>query len=120
MRDIDLYQQILGMVEPWTVKRLELSVEQGRVDVWVEHRAGSGSPVRKTVEATGLPVYDHAEGRQRRHLDSMEVSDVPARAAAAGTLPRAWGASGAAAVSRADVAVDCLVRAAGHRRARAV
>jgi hypothetical protein len=27
MRDVELYQQLLGVVSPWTVSRVELSVE---------------------------------------------------------------------------------------------
>jgi transposase len=37
MRDVELYQQLLGVVSPWTVKRVELSVEAKRVEVWVKH-----------------------------------------------------------------------------------
>ena len=37
MRDVELYQQLLGVVSPWTVSRVELSVEGERVDVWVQH-----------------------------------------------------------------------------------
>jgi hypothetical protein len=37
MRDVDLYQQLLGIVSLWTVNRVELSVEAERVDVWVTH-----------------------------------------------------------------------------------
>jgi hypothetical protein len=37
MRDVELYQQLLGVVSPWTVGRVELSVKSERVDIWVEH-----------------------------------------------------------------------------------
>lgn len=36
MRDTELYQHLLGVVAPWTVRTVELSVQDGRVDVWVE------------------------------------------------------------------------------------
>lgn len=39
MRDVELYQQLLCVVSPWTVSRVELSVEGERVDIWVEHAA---------------------------------------------------------------------------------
>jgi len=73
MRDVELYQQILGLVEPWTVTRLELSIEGGRVDVWVGHprRVRFACP-ENDCGHTGLPVYDHAEQRAWRHLDSMQ------------------------------------------------
>jgi len=55
------------------VARLELSVEQGRVDVGVEHprRVRFACP-ENGCDHGGLPVYDHAEGREWRHLDSMQ------------------------------------------------
>jgi len=37
MRDVELNQQLLGVVSPWTLNRVELSVEAKRVDVWVKH-----------------------------------------------------------------------------------
>lgn len=37
MRDIELYQQILGLEEPWSVKEVELHIDEGRVDIHVEH-----------------------------------------------------------------------------------
>jgi hypothetical protein len=37
MRDIDLYRHLLGLEAPWTVTRVELSVGEGRVDVWADH-----------------------------------------------------------------------------------
>ena len=37
MRDTELYRHLLGLGAPWGVGRVELSVAEGRVDVWVEH-----------------------------------------------------------------------------------
>lgn len=37
MRDVELYQQLLGLVAAWIVGRVELSVEGERVDIWAEH-----------------------------------------------------------------------------------
>src|SRR5680860_892441 len=37
MRDTELYRHLLGLVTPWEVERVDLSVEDGRVDVWVKH-----------------------------------------------------------------------------------
>ena len=73
MRDIELYQQLLGLVEPWTVTGVELSVERGRVDVYVGHprRTRFGCP-EPGCEHRELPVRDHAEQREWRHLDSMQ------------------------------------------------
>jgi len=37
MRDTELYRHLLGLVAPWEVSHVELSVDGGRVDVWAEH-----------------------------------------------------------------------------------
>lgn len=68
MRDTELYRHLLGLVAPWEVSQVELSVEDGRVDVWVEH------PKRTRFLCPDcdveLAVYDHSEERVWRHLDS--------------------------------------------------
>lgn len=69
MRDVELYQQLLGLVAPWTVGRGELSVEGERVDIWAEHaEVRWPCPECETL----LPVYDHSEEREWRHLDSCQ------------------------------------------------
>jgi len=68
MRDTELYRHLLGLVAPWEVSRVELSVDGGRVELWAEHP----KPTRFACPECGaeLPVYDHAEERAWRHLDS--------------------------------------------------
>ncbi|MGH8827912.1 MAG: ISL3 family transposase [Jiangellaceae bacterium] len=68
MRDTELYRHLLGLVAPWEVERVELSVEDGRVDVWVLHpdRTRFACPDCERE----LSVYDHSEERAWRHLDS--------------------------------------------------
>jgi len=68
MRDVELYQQLLGFVAPWTVSRVELSVQGERVDIWAELAPQVRLPCPECE--TVLPVYDHAEERAWRHLDS--------------------------------------------------
>lgn len=70
MRDTELYRHLLGLVAPWEVSRVELSAEGGRIDVWVDHprRTRFACPECE-VE---LAVYDHAEEREWRHLDSCQ------------------------------------------------
>ena len=70
MRDAELYQRLLGLVAPWTVGRVELSVEGERVDIWAEHAPEVRWPCPEC--ATLLSVYDHAEERAWRHLDSCQ------------------------------------------------
>ena len=72
MRDTELYQQLLGLAAPWTVNRVELSVTDKRVDVWVGHP----QPHRFLCPQPGcereLAVRDHADERSWRHLDSCQ------------------------------------------------
>ena len=70
MRDVEWYQQLLALVAPWTVSRVELAVETERVDIWAEHAADVRWPCPE-CEMT-MSVYDHAEERAWRHLDSCQ------------------------------------------------
>ncbi len=83
MRDTELYQRVLGLAEPWTVCRVALDVEGGRVDIWVEHPPGARWPCPQCAsaepaaagereEAPGLACRDHAEERVWRHLDTCQ------------------------------------------------
>ena len=70
MRDVELYRQVLGLPEPWMVTRVDLSVQEQRVDVWVEWR---GRPRWRCPEcAAAVPLYDHEEERTWRHLDTCQ------------------------------------------------
>lgn len=70
MRDIDLYRHILGLESPWTVEDVKLSVKDLRVDISVTH----GERIRWPCPdcQTELPLYDHADPRSWRHLDSCQ------------------------------------------------
>lgn len=70
MRDVELYQQILGLAAPWTVSGVDLDVAEQRVEVCVEHAAD----VRWRCPhcERELPVYDHSAERTWRHLDTCQ------------------------------------------------
>jgi len=68
MRDIELYRQLLGLTDPWYVDGVELSIEDRRAEVFVEHQEGVLWPC-PTCGAE-LPLYDHSEERAWRHLDT--------------------------------------------------
>lgn len=71
MRDTQLYQQILGLAEPWFVDRVELDLAEQRVEIFVEHRADAQWCCPVCGKAAGL--YDHADERVWRHLDSCQL-----------------------------------------------
>jgi transposase len=70
MQDTRLYQQILGLREPWRVERVDLKVQEQEVDIWVEHDAQArfGCPHCGKL----CPLYDHAAERRWRHLDTCQ------------------------------------------------
>jgi transposase len=70
MRDIELYRHLLGIESPWTVTRVELNVPDQCVDVWAGHE--ERAPWSCPECGTDSPVYDHAEERVWRHLDSCQ------------------------------------------------
>lgn len=70
MRDTELYFHLLGLVKPWTVRHVELSVQKLRVDVWVEHPVGTTWKCPQCAHEGTL--YDHSDERAWRHLDSCQ------------------------------------------------
>ena len=79
MRDRDLYQQILGIPEPWCVTDVDLKLEDGKVEVFV---TASPSAEMRCPECQAVsPRYDKRQ-RRWRHLDTCQyqtelVAEVP-------------------------------------------
>jgi transposase len=74
MQDTELYRHLLGIEKPWTVARVELTVKEQRVDVFVEHKPGDEFTCPECGKKLG--VYDHAEERTWRHLDSCQFATM--------------------------------------------
>jgi len=74
MKDTDLYRHLLGLESPWTVARVNLAVKEQRVDVYAEHKKGIEFPCPECGRKLG--VYDHAEERTWRHLDSCHFATL--------------------------------------------
>ena len=74
MKDTELYAQILGIVAPFHVARVELQVAKGSVGIWVEHDDGTRFMCPEC--ATSCSVYDHAEERTWRHLDTCQLQTL--------------------------------------------
>lgn len=69
----ELYQQILGIRAPWYVDSEELDHQAAKVTVELEHRA-EGFACPKCGAA--VSVYDHAEARTWRHLDTCQFETL--------------------------------------------
>ena len=79
MQDRDLYAQILGLSQPWTVKHVEVDDKAEEVRVHVEHDRTQPLCCPQCGQAS--PGYD-ARQRRWRHLDTCQyktilVADVP-------------------------------------------
>lgn len=70
MNDTELYRQIRGLVALWQVSRVDLSAENVRIDVWVEHPRRTCFTCPQCERE--LAGYDHADEREWRHLDSCQ------------------------------------------------
>ena len=70
MQDHELYFYLLGLKSPWAVEKVSLDIKKRRVDVWVEHPSGETWQCPKCEKVQ--PIYDHAEERTWRHLDSCQ------------------------------------------------
>jgi hypothetical protein len=70
MQDTALYQYLLGLQSPWTVSRVSLDVAGQCVDVCAEHSEHAAWVCPHCAKA--VPLYDHAEARTWRHLDSCQ------------------------------------------------
>lgn len=73
MRDTQLYQQILGLSEPWTVSSVELDRSAGSVLVKVEPRPDAVFSCPTC--GTPTPGYD-SRTRRWRHLDTCQYTTI--------------------------------------------
>lgn len=70
MHDTAFSQYLLGLQSPWTVRRVNLDMNESRVDVWAAHPEDATWACPHCTKT--LPLYDHAEARTWRHRDSCQ------------------------------------------------
>jgi transposase len=74
VQDRQLYQQILGIMNPWFVERVELKLENGEVHV---HLAHPKDACWKCPECSrDCPLHDHQAVRTWRHLDTCQYQTL--------------------------------------------
>jgi len=74
MDSTELYRQLLGVVSPWTVQRVEMDVAGLSVDVYLTHQREARFACPRCGQA--CTVYDHQAERRWRHLDSCHFRTV--------------------------------------------
>ena len=66
------YQQLLGIDSPWEVKKIDLNIEEGKIDIQVVWP--SGEKVTCPVCGDECGIYDYRSERTWRHLDTMQFA----------------------------------------------
>jgi transposase len=74
MQDIELYRQILGLEAPWRVEQVELNLTDQSVLISVAYETQATWCCPQCQRP--VPIYDHREPRQWRHLDSCQFRTV--------------------------------------------
>jgi transposase len=71
MNDKELYREILGVGELWRIKSIDLKVEDGRVDIYIEWPYGEDGICPECGET--YKIHDRREERVWRHLDTCQL-----------------------------------------------
>ena len=71
MDDKELYRQILGVIAPWEIDRIELNMDQDRVDIYVEWPYLQDGICPECERA--CKIHDRREERVWRHLDTCQL-----------------------------------------------
>jgi len=72
--DVDLYQQVLGLSDPWKVMDVRLDMESTAIHVHVQHGEGYRWKCPKCEQQ--LSCYDHADERTWRHLNTCQFQTL--------------------------------------------
>lgn len=70
MRDIDLFQQALGLVAPWYVERAEFNASKRRLDLFLDFQRGGSFRCPECGQGD-CKAYDTTE-KTWRHLNFFE------------------------------------------------
>lgn len=70
MRDVDLFEQALGLTDPWRVERSTFDASARRLDLYLGFRRGARFSCPECGQG-GCPAYDTTE-KQWRHLNFFE------------------------------------------------
>lgn len=71
MDDKELYRQILGVVQPWEIKRIDLDMSKQEVHIFLEYPLPSEGECPKC--GAKCSIHDKREERIWRHLDTCQL-----------------------------------------------
>lgn len=71
MDDKELYRQILGVVAPWKIEKIELKMDNDRVDIYLEWPYGTDGICPECGKV--CKIHDRREERDWRHLDTCQL-----------------------------------------------
>ncbi len=74
MQDRQLYEQILGIVAPWSVDHVELNLGEGEVHIHLRHSDQATWQCPKCTRTCVL--HDHGPSRVWRHLDTCQYQTL--------------------------------------------
>jgi transposase len=74
MKDTEFYAALLRLRHPWSVREVNLNLAAERVDVWVQEDPAAKWTCPECGKTAAL--YDHAEERVWRHLDTCEFQTL--------------------------------------------
>ena len=70
MDDKTLYNEILGLMKPWTVTKVDLNLEEDEVYLQIGYSSKSFKCPECSKECG---IYDHRSERKWRHLDTCQM-----------------------------------------------
>ncbi len=75
MNDTQLFHEILGLEAPWNVERVEMNIPDQSVLIYLHYNAERAKWYCPKCQRS-VPVYDHREPRQWRHLDTCQLQTL--------------------------------------------
>lgn len=74
MRDIELFERLIGLEEPWFIESIEPRIEDKEIIVRIAYPSGMKGKCPKCGKE--CIQYDHPRTRQWRHLDTMQFKTL--------------------------------------------
>jgi hypothetical protein len=110
MKDFELYQQILGLVEPWRVESVTLKALEREIEV----RVGFADTLWGCPQCQQRMLIHDYEERRLAAFGQLPVQDDHRVAGAHGEVSGTWFTNGGGAVGGEIYSVQPAVRAVGH------